>query len=87
MDSQGKQIPTQEKTTTGEWVLCSPHFKDEALIAPKDLNNISITSQYMESSVKQIQKMYFEAEHPRMYHAKGRKTKPPGGKPKETKNK
>ena len=80
MDSQERPRPTQEKTTTVEWVLYSPHIKDIVLITPKDLNNTPVTSQYKEISAKQIQKRYFEMECPKMHQAKRRNTKLPVGK-------
>ena len=82
MDSQRKTTSTKEKATV-EWVFCSLYFEDIILIRPKGLNDIPITSQYQEISVKQIRKKYFEVEHPRMHCVKGKDTTSPSRKSKK----
>ena len=71
MDPQENTGPNME-TTTIEWELCSPYFEDIIIIVPRDLNSIPITSQYEEILAKQVQKRYFEVDHCKSQHAKGR---------------
>ena len=50
-----------EKTKTAkiEWVLCSPNFDDVVHIAPKGLNTIQIESNYQETPIRNIRRVYF----------------------------
>ena len=63
-----------------EWVLCSPHFDDIILVAPKGLNDNPVTSQYQEIPMKQISKKYFEVEHPKMHCERRKDTTLPSRK-------
>ena len=78
-----KQPRSTQKTTTIEWVLCSPHFKDLVIIVPKDLNNTSIMSPYLEIPVMQVQKRYFKVECSRTHQVKRRSTKQHTGNSKD----
>ena len=87
MDTQTKTIATDLKTTV-ERLICSPHFNNIILIAPKGLNDITVTSQYQEIPMKQIRKKYFEVKQPKMHHVKRKDTTSPSRKfKKESRNK
>ena len=46
-------------TTENEWVLCSTKFTDIVHIAPKGLYTIQNESNYQETSVKNVRRVYF----------------------------
>ena len=49
----------ETNTSKVKWVLCSTKFDDIVHIAPKELNTISIQTNYQKTSVKNMKRAYY----------------------------